>query len=98
MSAIEPAIQADIECWLRDPGDILDELDGSAERGAHQAVVEAESVTLRRGLAVLRDARSRAAHLAVQGALSSDDLAPEIARIEAERAELERRPSGIERA
>ncbi len=35
--AIEPAVWADIERFLRNPGDILDELDGPAERDAQSS-------------------------------------------------------------
>ncbi len=89
--AIEPTIKADVERWLRDPGEVLADLDGAAEAELHTAVVEAETVTLRRGLAGLEEERTRAIHFAVQGTLSAADLAPELARIDAQRTELERR-------
>ena len=39
--------------WLRNPGDVLDELDGPAERDAQAAIAEAQSITLARALDAL---------------------------------------------
>ena len=44
--AIEREIWNDIERWLRDPGDVLDDLDGRAERAAAGALVETETITI----------------------------------------------------
>ena len=89
--AIEPVIWADIERWLRDPGDVLADIDGQAERDAAGAVAEAESVTLSNALAKLTEDRKRAVRLAVDGTLTQADIAPELARIDEGRVEIEQR-------
>jgi site-specific DNA recombinase len=89
--AIEPLIWADIERWLRNPGDILDELDGRGERDAQGTVAAAESMTLARALDGLEEQRRRALALGIRGQLSDAELDVELARIAREKAELEAR-------
>ena len=94
--AIEPPIWADVERWLRDPDDVLSELDGQAERDAQGAVAVAESITLARALEALEGQRQRAIGLVVRGMAREDDLRTELERITAEKAELERRVDALE--
>jgi site-specific DNA recombinase len=93
--AIELVIWADIERFLRDPGDILASLDAKADAEAQAAVVAAESVTLARRLETLEEERQRAIGLVVRGVLDEKSLDPELDRIAAERAEIERRLTGV---
>jgi site-specific DNA recombinase len=88
---LEPLVWADVERFLRHPGDVLADLDASAEREAQTALAEAEAVTLRHAAEALEVQQQRAINLVVKGPLSEDALRPELQRIAAERAEVERR-------
>jgi site-specific DNA recombinase len=94
--SIEPAVWADIERFLRDPGDVLDELDGPAEREAQGAIAEAESITLGRALDALESQRKAATALHIRGRLPNDELDAELDRITAERTALEVRVAALE--
>jgi site-specific DNA recombinase len=94
--AIEPQVWADIERWLRDPGDILDELDGHAEREAQDALAEIQSITLGRALGALEAQRKQALALNIRGRLPDVELDAELVRISEERSELERRVTALE--
>ncbi|HSW43447.1 MAG TPA: recombinase family protein [Patescibacteria group bacterium] len=94
--AIEPVVWADIERWLRDPGDILGELDGRGERDSQGAVAVAESITLTRALGALEDQRRQALALNIRGRLTDAELDGELDRIAGEGSELERRVAALE--
>ena len=94
--AIEPQIWADIERWLRDPGDVLEELDGRGERDAAGAVAVAESITLGRALDALEGQRKQALALSIRGRLDDAELDAELDRIAAEKTELGRRMAALE--
>jgi site-specific DNA recombinase len=96
--AIEPLIWADIERWLRDPGDILDDLDGRAERGAQGAIAAAESITLARALEALDGQRRQVLALNIRGRLADLELDAELDRIAVEKTALERRVAAPEPA
>jgi site-specific DNA recombinase len=93
--ALEPAIWTDIERFLRNPGDVLDELDGRAEREAQGAIAEAEAITLGRALQALEAQRKQAVALNIRGRLSDADLDVELDRIEAERTALQARLAAL---
>jgi site-specific DNA recombinase len=88
---IEPDIWAGVEEFLRNPGQVLDALDGTRERGAQGAIAEAEAITLRRALDRLEAQRKAAVGLNIRGRLPDCDLDVELDRIEAERVALETR-------
>lgn len=94
--AIEPAVWADIERWLRDPGDVLDDLDGPAEREAPGAIIEVEAITLGRAIAALDAQRKAAIGLKIRGRLGDAELDAELDRIAAERSEIERRLAALQ--
>jgi hypothetical protein len=94
--AIEPKVWADVERFLRDPGEVFDELDGAREREAQRAVAEAESITLVRALDGLEAQRKQAIALNIRGRLPDDDLDAELDRIEAERTELQARLAALQ--
>jgi site-specific DNA recombinase len=96
--AIEPQIWADIERWLQNPGEVLDELEGQYERDAEGAVAAAESITLGRALDALEGQRKQALALNIRGRLDDADLDTELDRIAAEKTELERRVAALEPA
>jgi site-specific DNA recombinase len=91
VDAVEPVVWADVERFLRDPGDVLDDLDADRERDAEGAVAAAESITLGRALDTLEADRQRAVSLVVRGVLTEADLVAELERTETGRAELGRR-------
>ena len=91
MEFIDTLVWADIERFLRDPGDVLDELDASRERDAQGAIDEAQLITLKGALESLEAQRARAVSLAVRGVLPESDLRADLERIESERTALESR-------
>jgi site-specific DNA recombinase len=93
--AIEPIIWGDIERWLRDPGDVLDDLDGHLERAAASALVEAESITLARAIEALDGQRAQVIALNIRGRLWDAEVDAEFDRIAAEKAELEARVAAL---
>jgi site-specific DNA recombinase len=93
---IEPAIWRDIEAWLRNPGEVLAELDGAREREAAGAIAEAETITLRRRLEELEAQRKQAIALNIRGRLADDELDAELDRINGERATLVARLAAAE--
>jgi site-specific DNA recombinase len=92
---LEPQIWADLERFLRDPGDVLADLAAEANRDGEAAVAEAEAVTLARALASLDEQRGRAIDLAISGVVTKAELSARVTRIESERAELERRLAAL---
>ena len=93
---IEPPVWTDIKAWLRNPGDVLDALDGTGEREAQGAIAEAEGITLSRALAALEAQRKQATALNIRGRLSDGELDDELDRIGAERRALEARVAALE--
>jgi site-specific DNA recombinase len=93
---IEPAVWADIERFLRDPGEVLDELDAAREREAQGAIAEAEAITLGRALDGLEAQRKQALNLNIRGRLPDPELDDELDRINRERTELEARVAALE--
>jgi site-specific DNA recombinase len=87
--SIEHPVWADIEAWLRNPGDVLDALDGASEREAQGAIAEAEGITLSRALVVLEAQRKQSIALNIRGHLPDAELDEQLARISAERVGLE---------
>ena len=72
--AIEPPVWNDIEAWLRNPGDVLDALDGASEREAQGAIAEAESITLARALKSLDDQKARMVKSIRMGVLTDAEV------------------------
>jgi site-specific DNA recombinase len=94
--AIESVVWGDVGRWLRAPGDILDELDGQAEREAQSALAEVQSITLGRALEALENQRKQVLALNIRGRLPDGELDAELDRITAEKAELQRRVAALE--
>ncbi len=93
---IEPAVWDDIEAWLRNPGDVIDQLDGQAEREAQGAIAEAEAVTLTRRLETLESERRTAIDLRIRGHLTDPELESQLERIGGERTALQARLSALQ--
>jgi site-specific DNA recombinase len=88
---VEATVWAGIEAWLRNPGDVLDALDGRTEREAQDAIAEAESITLAQALDGLEAQRKQVLALSIRGRLPDDELEAELVRIESEAAGLRAR-------
>ena len=93
---VEPAIWADIEAWMRNPGDVLDALDGAGEREAQDALAYAESITLTRALDGLETQRKQVLALSIRGHLHYNELEVELDRIEGEATGLRSRLAAAE--
>jgi site-specific DNA recombinase len=96
VNTIEPAVWDDVQAWLRNPGDLIDEIDGAREREAQGAIVEAESITLARALDALERQRKQATALNIRGRLPDAELDAELDRIEHERLALQARVAALE--
>jgi site-specific DNA recombinase len=80
---LEPLVWDDIERFLRDPGDILEELQREREMDQGAVIAEAEMVTLESALALLAQRRKKAIDLNLRERISDqelDDLLVEIVR------------------
>ena len=84
-SLLHQVTWGDIERWLRDPGDVLDDLDGQMERAAADALIEAESITLARAIEGLGAQQRQVLQLNIRGCLGDGELDAELDRIAAEK-------------
>ena len=92
---LEPIVWGDIERWLRNPGEVLDEINLDHEQENQRAIIEAERITLQKALEGLAERRRRAVDLHVRSRIEDaelDDLLDEIGR---ERRILEERLARI---
>ena len=92
---IEDAVWADVERFLRNPGDILAELDGRREQEAARAITEADSVILERLIERLAERRRNVLHQAGLGKFSDADVDAELTAIAAEQVAAERRMGAL---
>lgn len=93
---IDDIVWRDILTWLRDPGDVLDELGAEVAEGDPDGQPTVNAATLRSRLTELAAERQNAIGLAVRGLLGDADLAPELARIAAQNTEIERRLADLD--
>jgi site-specific DNA recombinase len=94
--AIEPIIWADVDRWLRDPGDVLADLECARAAESQSAIAEAESITIGRALEALEAQRKQVLALNIRGRLPDVELDGELDRIAAERIALEARVAALE--
>ena len=71
---IESQVWADIETFLRDPGDLLKELQEQVEMDPGAAVAEAERLTLTSRLAGLEEERKTALNLRLKGRMTDEEF------------------------
>ena len=71
---LEELVWADVERFLRDPGDILEELSKEREMDSSAAVAEAERVSLGNALAGLHQRRKNAIDLNIRETISQEEL------------------------
>jgi site-specific DNA recombinase len=88
---IEPSVWADIEAWLRNPGDILEAFDGRAEVEAASAIAADQALTLRKALDSLDEQKAHLIRSLRMGTVSDADISSELEQIRNERAALEGR-------
>ncbi|MCH7787532.1 MAG: hypothetical protein IIC22_08480, partial [Chloroflexi bacterium] len=73
-SDIEPAVWSDIERFLRDPGDILEELQKEQELDASAAITQAERVMVEEALRQVVNERKTAIQLRTRDAITDKEL------------------------
>jgi len=92
---VDEPIWADIERFLRDPGDLIEELALEMNDAPGTAVHEAERTVLVARLDGLTAQRITALDLRVRGRMSEEELDQTLSRIEGERGEVERRIEAV---
>ncbi|MPZ50963.1 MAG: hypothetical protein GEU75_16965 [Dehalococcoidia bacterium] len=88
---LEPIVWADIEEWLRNPGDLARRLNVDQEREDSRAVEEAERITLTKALASLAERRRQAISLSVRTLITDEELQEQLAEVERDRKGVEAR-------
>lgn len=88
---IDTVVWDDIERFLRDPGDILQELSQEREMDARAAIAEAERVTLESAMADLARRRKKAIDLNTRERISDAELHELLADIAREQEGVEKR-------
>jgi hypothetical protein len=97
-ATIEPQVWADIEAFLRSPGDLLHELEAEEENGSAEAAAREQRDTLRSALEDNAGQRNRVLDLAQSGFLEKDELKTRLADLSGHRTALEERLRALERA
>ncbi len=92
---LEPIVWDDIERWLRNPGDLLDEINVDEEQENQRAIIEAEQITLQKALGGLAERRKRAIDLHVRGRIQEAELDEILENLHKERSALEERLARI---
>ena len=93
---IEVLVWDDIERFVRDPGDILEELSCEKEMDAGAAIVEAELMTLEGAIADLGQRRERAIDLQVRGTIPTSALEKQLEMISREEEGVQERLDEIQ--
>ncbi|MDA0735272.1 MAG: recombinase family protein [Chloroflexi bacterium] len=88
---LEQLVWADIERFLRDPGDILEELSRERELDSAAAVLEAERAGLENALVGLQQRRKKAIDLHLRETISEGELDELLAQLGAEKTGIEQR-------
>ena len=88
---IETVVWEDIERFLRDPGDILEELSREKEMDAGAAIAEAENLTLESAMVDLARRRKKAIDLNTRDRISDAELDELLAEIGREQEGVEKR-------
>jgi cobalamin biosynthesis protein CobT len=89
---------ADIEAWLRDPGDLLAQLDNARERETAQSIAATDAATMQAALDALDQQKARLIRSLRMGAVSSEDIGAELDQIKSEAAALRARLAASEAA
>ncbi len=92
---LEDIVWADIEAWLRNPGDILDELASETVGSSAAAAAEADILTLEKVLQSFKGQRDRILDLYRREVITSDDLEGQLRKIAAEQKGVESRLAAL---
>ena len=95
-TVIDDVVWDDTERFLRDPGDILEELNREKEMDAGAAIAEAERVTLESALIDLARRRKKAIDLNTRDRISDDELDGLLAEIIQEQDGAEKRLADLQ--
>ena len=95
---VEPVIKDDIEAFLRNPGDLIEELAAELEheRESVPAIGEAERTTLATALGETEARRNRLLDLYLDGRFDRDQLDIRMKEVEAKRAAIQERLDELE--
>lgn len=88
---IESIIWDDIERWLREPGDLLKELEAEQDQGKAAAVLESERTALRSRLMKLEQEKNGYHRQNAQGMLSDTELQDFLREVAEKKAAIEKR-------
>jgi site-specific DNA recombinase len=88
---IETIVWQDIERWLREPGDLLKELEAEQNQGEADAVIEAERATLEARLMDLEREKKGYHRQNAQGLLSDSELQDFLKELAESKAAIEKR-------
>ena len=88
---LEPVVWSDIETWLRNPGDLLAQLDANQERDQQRAALEAERITLEHALENIAGRRKNAQEMRMRDRMTDEELDSALAEIAVERRRIEDR-------
>jgi site-specific DNA recombinase len=88
---LEDIVWSDIERWLRDPGDLVEELTVQEERTEQRVAAAAEANTLEQALAENQETRGRTIDYGIRGRIDDDEVDRRLAELDAQRAEITRR-------
>jgi len=97
-ATVVSVLREDIERFLRDPGDVLDELATELGPEPQQAVDETERLMLESLLSDVERRRATAIRLATQGIIQSEDLKVQLDDIDRERVSAQGRLSELQGA
>jgi site-specific DNA recombinase len=93
-SDIEPPVWSDIERFLRNPGDVLDELAADVVEPP-AAAIEADRITIETALADLEDRRRRKLSQHERGHINDEELDGALLTLAGDKAEIERRLAAL---
>ena len=88
---LEPKVWGDMEAWLRNPGDLLDELKVNQEQANQRRALEDQVRSLETALAALTERRKRAVDLHIRGRIDEAELDDLLAEVDKERKTLQDR-------
>ncbi|MFC1875404.1 recombinase family protein [Chloroflexota bacterium] len=88
---LEPQVWSDIETFLRDPGEIINELTQERDSDSSVAIQEAERITLEGALQRLASRRKNAIDLRTRGRITDEEIDELLTKIEKEKLEIEER-------
>jgi site-specific DNA recombinase len=93
---LEQLVWADIEGYLRNPGDVIEELREQVNDTSAAAAREADLQFVQRALQEIPDQRDRLLEIFSRGKLTEDELDRQMTRIESEEDALRRRLAELE--